>query len=173
MRHVYSGPLGEVRNPCKVASKAAFDKAFPSHAGAASMVVGDFHPTTSNLGGTGEGLMSCSRHNLVPNGNTNLAEYRELHVRLSVAESREAATTHNTTLCTESTRFSDVVTVTPPIGTGHTCLMRIGTDWEFKFQLDQVNVSLRGPLADKPTSDSRRSELLPAAQAIASAGVTR
>jgi len=175
MRHVYTGPLSEVRHPCEVANTTAFRRAFPSHAGAAAMVEADFYPDMSNFGGEREGLMSCTRNNIVPNGSLNQAEYRELHVAMSVAETLQAASTNNTALCTVSTSSSviEVVAVSPSVGTGRTCLMRIGTDWELKFQLNQVNISIRGPLADSPTADERRSQLLPAAQAIAEAGVTR
>lgn len=175
MRHVYSGLLGKVKSPCEAMSRTAFRKSFPAHSGEAAMTEGTFYPAASSRGPEREGQISCERHNIVPNGNLNEAEYRELHISLSVRENEQAETEHNTLLCGLTSRpdIADVVAVTPSVGTGRACMLRIGSDWTLQFQLGHVGVSIRGPLAENPTQDERRELLVPAAQAIAEAGLIR
>ncbi|MFJ5991247.1 hypothetical protein [Lentzea sp. NPDC092896] len=175
MRHVYSGLLGKVKNPCEAMSRTAFRKSFPAHSGEAAMTEATFYPAAPSRGPEWEGQISCERHNIVPNGNLNEAEYRELHVSLSVRENEQIATEHNTLLCGLVSRpdIVDVVTVTPSVGTGRTCMLRLGSDWTLQFQVGHVGVSIRGPLAEKPTQEERRELLVPAAQAIAEAGLIR
>ena len=159
MRHVYSGLLGKVKSPCEVMSRTAFRKTFPAHSGEAAMTEGTFYPAASSRGPEWEGQISCERHNIVPNGDLNEAEYRELHVSLSVRENEQAATEHNTLLCGLTSRpdIADVVAVTPSVGTGRTCMLRIGSDWTLQFQLGHVGVSIRAPSPRTPRRTSAAS----------------
>lgn len=181
MRHVYTSLFDKVKHPCEIASTEAFMKAFPSHSAAA--VKTQFHPraastpmerhkTESAL----QGGMSCTRHNIVADGVTNDAEYRELGLSLNMWDNQQAATDLNAYQCDPADHhpFGTPVAVTPVAGTGQTCLTELVLDWVLEMQIDNVNISLQAALAKpKPPAGQRRDELMPAAQAIATAGVSR
>lgn len=181
MRHVYTSLFDKVKHPCDIASAEAFLAAFPSRSAAA--VKTRFHPraastpmerhkTKSAL----QGGMLCTRHNIVADGVTNDAEYRELDLSLNMWDNPQAATDLNAYQCDPADRhpFGTPVAVTPVVGTGQTCLTELVLDWVLEMQIDNVNISLQAALAKpKPPAGQRRDELMPAAQVIAAAGVSR
>ena len=180
MRHVHTSLLDKVKHPCEVASTEVFLASFPSRSAAA--VQTQFHPKASltpmerHPESALQGASSCSRHNIVPRGTTNKAEYRELDLKVTVWDKAQAATDLNAYLCDPADRhpFGPPVAVSPSVGTGQTCLTDTRIDWVLNFLVDNVNVSLQGgALTTGPPTRQRRDELLPAAQAIVSAGVFR
>lgn len=166
--HYYDEPLSRLWDVCEMANFQAFDRAFPSHVGPASIVRGTYHPTRR----AGESLMSCKRSNIVRNGSLNTTEYRELHVELFVADTTQAAQTENTRLCSATSGTDEVVAATPSVGHGRSCLVRTGTDWALWFQLDQVNIRVSTPGTGR-TAGEAGEQVVPAALAIAEFGVNR
>lgn len=180
MRHVYSAPMDKVKDACEIASKEAFKRAYPAAPGEASYVDASYHLqaefTDFSLKPSVKarmGMTRCSRHNLVPDGVVNKQQYRELDVDLRVWNDKRPADDHNSTMCGPGGVYGDAVAITPPVGTGKTCLGDLSTDWTLDFQLDAVNLSINGAVADNPTSAERRGEFLPAAEEIARAGIFR
>lgn len=165
--HFYADPFSRLRNPCEVANFAAFDRAFPSHAGPPSIVRGTYHPTRSQS----SILMSCKRTNVVFNGSLNKAEHRELLVEFAVADNEQAARTENARLCDRSAH-PEVVDATPSVGPSRSCLVKNGTDWALWFQLDQVNLRVSTP-GDGRTAEEAAEQIVPAALAMAEFGVNR
>ncbi|MFS8096130.1 hypothetical protein LFM09_03230 [Lentzea alba] len=180
MRHVYTSLLDKVKHPCEVVSTEVFLASFPSRSAAA--VQTQFHPKASltpmerHPESALQGASLCSRHNIVPGGTTNKAEYRELDLKITWWDKTQAAVDLNSYLCDPADRhpFGPPVTVSPSVGTGQTCLTDTRIDWVLNFLVDNVNVSLDGgALTTAPPALQRQAELMPAAQAIVSAGVFR
>lgn len=169
-RYVYTAPLRTVKDPCDVASRSAFALTFPGHTGTAAMAEGSY--TLHGAANGRNGQVSCRRNNIVPRGQLNKAEHHTLAVTLSAWDNKTAARQVNSSTC--SSGSSAPVAVTPPIGSGRTCLADNGADWALQFQLDNVNVSIEdGDTANKPDASTRLHQLRPAAEAIASAGLSR
>lgn len=165
--HYYDYPLSRLRNPCEVANFAAFGRAFPSHAGAPSIIRGTYHPTRSQS----SILMSCKRTNVVFNGSLNKAEHHELLVEFAVADNEQDARTENARLCDRSAH-PEVVDATPSVGPSRSCLVKHGTDWALWFQLDQVNLRVSTPGLGG-TAEEVGDRVAPAALAMAEFGVNR
>ncbi|HEX8867635.1 MAG TPA: hypothetical protein VF821_18395, partial [Lentzea sp.] len=181
-RHTYLAPFDKVKDPCQIASTEAYKAAFPSAAGAPSMVDGSYPPDApipNSQGGSSksrEAQLSCTRKNIVPRGALNKEELRALKVDLSVWTAEKAANLSNDANCAPSykSKHADPVAVTPSIGTRKACLADYDTDWLLKFQMSNVNVTVtNGDTGPKPDVSVRRDQLVPAARLIASAGVTR
>ncbi|MFC3891352.1 hypothetical protein ACFOWZ_07675 [Lentzea rhizosphaerae] len=160
--HFYEDPFSRLRDPCESANYAAFDRAFPSHAGVSSIVRGTYHPTRSQS----DVLMSCRRSNIVRGGSLNEVEHRELLVEFSVADSPQAARAENARFCSGS----EVVDATPSAGHARSCLVKSGTDWALWFQLDQVNIRVSTPGLGG-TAEEVGDRVVPAALAIVEFGV--
>lgn len=178
MRHSYPAPFDRLKHPCEIAGTEAFYKSFPStHSAAAvktqfhprhAMTPMDRHPESALQGG-----MLCKRHNLVPDGVTNRAEYRELDLTTRFWDNPQAAADRNAYQCDPLDKHpaGPPVAVSPTVGTGETCMTDLQINWALDLRLDNVNISLTAALGDhKLTAGQRRDQLLPAAQAIAAAG---
>ncbi|MFI6096932.1 hypothetical protein ACIA8G_15325 [Lentzea sp. NPDC051213] len=179
MRHVYDSPVETVKDPCAIASAAAFSAAFPSIATAPSIVDGSY-PIDATIPESEQGRsnarradLACSRTNIVPRGSLNTDSYRVLKVDLLVWDRKLPADTRNAAHCDPSTEHTRIP-VAPSIGTGQACLVGSSGEWELKFQVDNVNVGVQyGDSDARAESAVRLEQLVPAAKSIDSAGLFR
>jgi hypothetical protein len=180
MRHIYPTLFDKVKHPCEIASVEAFMRSFPS-AHSAAAVKTQFHPKAPltpmerHPAEALQGGMLCQRHNIVADGVTNRAEYRELDLSLSVWDNPQAATDLNAYHCDPADQhpFGAPVAISPSVGTGQTCLTSLVLSWVLEMQVGNVNVSLQTAVPDtKPPAGHTRDQLMPAAQVIAAAGVS-
>lgn len=185
MRHIYPGPFTDkFKDPCDVASVEAYQKSYPN-AGLPAMVKTQFHlksedtrmerhPESALQGGA-----LCRRHNLAPEASLDKANFRLLEASLRMWDKPQAAIDRNAYSCDPADKhpFGPPVAVTPSVGTGQTCMTNIQLDWVLDFQLDEVNVSLKGEHGGtstvQPPVERPRDELLPAAKYIADNGVKK
>lgn len=182
VRHVYAAPFDKVKHPCEVASVEAFKKSYPSSASAAavktqfhpkaSLTSLEYHKSESSL----QGGMLCTRHNIVKDGVTNDAEYRALDLKLNAWVNPQGAIDLNAYFCDPNAAHpvGVPIAVQPVVGTGQTCMTDLQINWSMDILVENVSITLvaaRG--RSKMTAEERRDQLLPAAQVIAAAGVSK